>query len=77
MPVKDINDSLDRVLMMSCGSNFSICYTELGILYSWGLLMPDKLSSIQWYPRFLSVSIPQEDYELDESFLYEFHLTDI
>jgi alpha-tubulin suppressor-like RCC1 family protein len=46
LPVRDINDTCDRVLLAACGANFTICYTELGILYSWGMLSPDNRASI-------------------------------
>jgi alpha-tubulin suppressor-like RCC1 family protein len=46
VPVQDVNDGLDRVLKIACGANFSICYTEYGILYYWGMLVPDDFDSI-------------------------------
>jgi len=77
LPVTDINDSFDKVKLIACGSNFNICYTELGILYSWGMLIPDDIDNIQWCPNFMPISIQKEDYEDDEQFLFDFHLTDI
>ena len=46
IPVTDINDGLDKVLMIACGAHFSLCYTELGILYYWGMLVPEDINSI-------------------------------
>jgi alpha-tubulin suppressor-like RCC1 family protein len=60
---------------MRCGPNFSIAYTELGIMYAWGMVRQDDFDSIEWYPNFFNVSIPKEN--LTEEFLWEFHLTDI
>ena len=44
--IQDINDGLDKVLMIACGAHFSLCYTELGILYYWGMLVPENVNSI-------------------------------
>ena len=46
VPIQDINDDEDKVLLIACGAHFSLCYTELGILYYWGMLVPDDLDSI-------------------------------
>lgn len=46
IPIPDVNDGQDRVLMIACGAHFSICYSELGILYYFGMLTPDDTSSI-------------------------------
>ena len=27
VPINDVNDGLDQVLMVACGAHFSICYT--------------------------------------------------
>jgi alpha-tubulin suppressor-like RCC1 family protein len=77
LPLTEINDSMDKVKLIACGSNFNICYTELGILYYWGMLVPDDFENIQWFPNFMPISIQKSDYVDDESFLYEFHLTDV
>jgi len=74
VPVNDVNDGLDKVLMIACGAQFSICYTELGILYYWGMLVPEDTSSIQWIPNFLGVSMPKDSTELE---LLSFRLVDI
>jgi alpha-tubulin suppressor-like RCC1 family protein len=58
--VSDVNDGYDKVLKIACGAHFSLCYTECGILYYWGMLIPDDVESIQWYPNFLSISYPKE-----------------
>jgi alpha-tubulin suppressor-like RCC1 family protein len=44
--VATINDSLDPVLLIACGANFSVCYTELGIVYYWGMMIVDDRESI-------------------------------
>jgi hypothetical protein len=41
------------------------------------MLVPDDHEGVQWFPNFMPISISQEDYSHDESFLYEFHLTDV
>ena len=58
--ISDINEGGDKVLMISCGAGFSLCYTELGILYYWGMLIPDDIASIQWIPSFMSMSMPKD-----------------
>jgi alpha-tubulin suppressor-like RCC1 family protein len=45
--------------MIACGANFSLCYTSLGIIYYWGMLVPEDFTSISWYPNFLTVSYPR------------------
>lgn len=65
LSVKEINDS-DKVKLIACGSNFNICYTEQGILYYWGMLVPDDHEGVQWFPNFMPISIPKEDYSHDE-----------
>ena len=59
MPVTDVNDGEDKVTLIACGAHFSLCYSELGILYYWGMLVPDNIESIQRIPAFMSVSLPQ------------------
>eukprot|EP00347_Sterkiella_histriomuscorum_P023980 403332724 len=74
MPVTDVNDGGDQVLKIACGSNFSICYTDYGIIYYWGMLVPDNFDGIQWLPNFLTISLPKDlTYEQHMSFA----LTDI
>ena len=55
----DVNSGDEKVLMIACGANFSLCYTELGVVYYWGMLVPDDFSSINWYPNFLTISYPK------------------
>ena len=74
VPVQDVNDGNDPILMISCGAHFSICYTSLGILYYWGMLVPEDTSSIQWIPNFMSISMPHEISELE---LLSFQIVDI
>ena len=74
VPVVDVNDGFDKVLLIACGAHFSICYTELGILYYWGMLVPDDIDSIQRIPNFLSISTP---HDLSEIELLSFRLVDI
>jgi alpha-tubulin suppressor-like RCC1 family protein len=79
LPIADVND--DKVLMIACGANFSLCYTTLGIVYQWGMLVPEDYGNISFYPNFLTVSYPRvkvgasiiEEMESWESFV----LTDI
>ena len=44
--VADVSDELDKATIIACGAHFSICYSELGILYYWGMLIPDVVESI-------------------------------
>jgi len=74
VPISDINDGQDKILMVACGAHFSICYTELGILYYWGMLVPDDINSIQWIPNFMSVSTPKDITELE---LLSFEIVDV
>ena len=74
MPIPDVNDGLDKVLMIACGAHFSLCYTELGILYYWGMLVPEEISSIQWIPNFMSISMPKDITEIE---LLSFKIVDI
>lgn len=74
VPVDDVNDGGDKVLMVACGAHFSICYTELGILYYWGMLVPDDTNSIQWIPNFMSISVPKDITEME---LLSFKIVDI
>ena len=60
VPVQDVNDGYEKVLMIACGANFSLCYTELGIIYYWGMLIPDNYETISWWPNFLTVSLPKD-----------------
>jgi len=76
IPVSLINDSGDPVKHIACDSHFSICYTELGILYYWGMLNADDVEGIEWFPTFMNISLPKDLIE-DDAFLYDFHLTDI
>lgn len=73
-PITDINDGEDKVLHVACGAHFSLCYTELGILYYWGMLVPDDIDSIQRIPAFMSISLPPDMSELD---LLSFKLVDV
>ena len=72
--VSDVNDELDKILLIACGAHFSICYSELGILYYWGMLVPDIVESIQWLPNFMSISLPHDMSEIE---LLSFQLVDI
>lgn len=74
VPVQDVNDGDDPILMISCGAHFSICYTSLGILYYWGMLVPEDTASIQWIPNFMSISMPHEISEIE---LLSFQIVDI
>lgn len=74
VPVDDVNDGGDKVLMIACGAHFSLCYTELGILYYWGMLVPEDTNSIQWIPSFMSISIPKDISEIE---LLSFKIVDI
>jgi len=45
-PVEIVNSEHDKILLISCGASFSIAYSELGILYCWGMMVPDDYDSI-------------------------------
>ena len=74
VPVTDVNDGMDKILLIACGAHFSICYSELGILYAWGMLIPEEVESIQRVPCFLAISLPLDITELE---LLSFRLVDI
>ena len=74
IPLDDVNDEFDRILNIACGAHFSICYSELGILYYWGMLIPDDVNSIQWSPNFMGVSLPKDLTEIE---LLSFRIVDI
>lgn len=57
--LEDVNSGHDKVLMIACGANFSLCYTTLGVVYYWGMLVPEDYNSITWLPSFLNVSYPR------------------
>lgn len=51
MSVFNINYSGDKVMLISCGANYSICYTEHGLLFFWGIRNSDDSNSVLWYPN--------------------------
>ena len=57
-----MSEGSDRVVLTAANANYSICYTECGIIYFWGMLIPDDYDSIEYYPNFLNISIPEEEY---------------
>ena len=59
---------------MSAGANYSVCYTEAGILYYWGMLIPDNYESIEYLPNFLGIVLPEDS---SDEILLDFHLTHI
>ena len=65
VPISDVNDGNEKILMISCGAHFSLCYSELGIVYYWGMLVPEDTNSIKWIPRFMSVAMPKNATELE------------
>lgn len=74
LDVIELNFGTDRVNLISAGANYSVCYTEAGILYYWGMLIPDDYESIEYLPNFLGIKLPEDS--SDEA-LFEFHLTHI
>jgi alpha-tubulin suppressor-like RCC1 family protein len=77
MSVYNINYAGDRVMLIACGANYSVCYTELGLLLIWGIRNSDDKNSSHWYPLMMGISIPEKDYATDESILLDFHLTSL
>ena len=74
LDVIELNFGSDRVKLMSAGANYCVCYTEAGILYYWGMLIPDNYESIEYLPNFLGIVLPDD---ASEEALFEFHLTHI
>ena len=74
LDVIELNFGSDHVNLISAGANYSVCYTEAGILYYWGMLIPDDYESIEYLPNFLSIVLP-EDSSMET--LLDFHLTHI
>jgi len=54
--VEDVTTVDEKVLIIACGANFSLCYTTLGVVYYWGMLVPESFESIKLYPNFLAIS---------------------
>ena len=57
-----MSEGSDKVVYISAGANYSVVYTACGILYYWGMLIPDDYESIEYYPNFMSISIPEVQY---------------
>ena len=74
LDVIELNYGEDRVRLISAGANYSVCYTEAGILYYWGMLIPDDYDSIEYLPNFLSIVLPED---ASEETLFDFHLTHV
>jgi hypothetical protein len=66
MSVFNINYAGDRVMLIACGANYSVCYTEFGLLFFWGIRNTDDKASISWYPILMGISIPESLYALNE-----------
>ena len=77
MSVFNINYAGDKVMLIACGANYSVCYTELGLLFFWGMRNSDEKNSILMFPNQLGISIPEKEYASDESVLLDFHLTSL
>jgi hypothetical protein len=43
--------------MIACGAHFTLAYTECGILYYWGMIIPDDINSIQHMPNIMPISL--------------------
>lgn len=68
MDVIDLNfgaGELDKIKLISAGANYSVCYSESGILYFWGMLVPDDYEQVEYFPKFLNISIPENEYRDD------------
>ena len=77
VPLEDINSDHEKVLKIACGANFSLCYTALGIVYYWGMLVPEDVSSITWLPSFLTIAFPQRHEMALDGDWESFALTDL
>ena len=77
MPVLDVNSGGEKVIEIACGANFSLCYTALGVVYRWGMLVPEDFSSISYYPTFLTVSYPKPKNDDDDYDWNSIVLTDL
>jgi alpha-tubulin suppressor-like RCC1 family protein len=75
MSVFNINYAGDRVTLIACGANYSVCYTESGLLFFWGIRNSDDPSTISWYPSLMGISIPEFLYVNNSQMLFDFHLT--
>lgn len=68
MDIIDLNfgaGELDKIKLISAGANYSVCYSESGILYFWGMLVPDDYEQVEYFPKFLNISIPENEYRDD------------
>jgi alpha-tubulin suppressor-like RCC1 family protein len=75
MSVFNINYAGDRVTLIACGANYSVCYTESGLSFFWGIRNSDDKNSISWYPSLMGISIPEFLYINNQQMLFDFHLT--
>lgn len=71
--VSDVNSN-DKIRLMACGPYFSVCYSEFGLIYAWGLSILDDVSSIIWDPCFISMSTTIEMTEIEQ---LSFQIVDI
>ena len=69
--------STTLIMLIACGANYSVCYTELGLLFFWGIRNSDDKTSSHWFPIMMGISIPEKEYLADESILLDFHLTSL
>ena len=46
----------DKIKLIACGPHYSVCFTELGFLYTWGMLDLDNPESIISLPQLLPIS---------------------
>ncbi|CAI2379944.1 unnamed protein product [Moneuplotes crassus] len=53
--LEELNDGLDKIVNISCGANCCVAYTELGLLYSWGMLNDGDPDTINYFPTILGV----------------------
>ena len=53
--LQELNDGLDKIVNIACGANSWIAYSELGLLYSWGMLNDAQPDTINYFPTVLGV----------------------
>lgn len=51
----ELNDGLDKIINVACGSNSCIAYSELGIFYCWGMLNGTDPDTITYFPTIIGV----------------------
>jgi alpha-tubulin suppressor-like RCC1 family protein len=53
--LKELNDGLEKIVNIACGAYSCIAYSDLGLLYSWGMLNGADPDTITYFPTLIGV----------------------